>query len=154
MQRTIKNEEPVYTGIAGKAWVMDMAAYMVKHPDSDARATLKSWIVNCPSAHPLWDNYMIALITLKDIPGIKPAQIRMQDATHEIIVGAIHSYRVPTIDDSVSCLSPMNYTGQFSIKNDDAAIERLDQTIRLICDGRLNPDTDAVGQWNRLFPQS
>jgi hypothetical protein len=150
--RTIMNTEPEYTGIAGKAWVLDREEFLKKHP-GDAVATIKSWIVNCPTAHPVWSNYLIAVISLAEFPGVAPAEIRMPNATHEIMVIALNPDIIPTLNDEVHFLTPINFSGQFIIKNDEGAVDRLDQVVHLVCDGKLNPDTDARGQWERLFPQ-
>lgn len=40
---------------------------------------------------------------------------------------------------------------QIIAETDAAAMERIEKAVRLLCDGRVSPDTDFIGDWVALF---
>ena len=115
------------------------------------------WLVDAPWAHPAWRHYLISLSDLDTPIGVQP-DLRVEDATHEIIVWAVSpKVRVETgerIEDwkfDQALLHPPNQLQQFRAASDDAACDRIDRVVELIEARRLSPDSDAREDWDRLF---
>jgi hypothetical protein len=150
---------PVVQGPHGRAWLCDTAAGLRKmNIKPEDNGSLDFWIVEAPWAHPAWHSYSIMLLHLREMPG-KPAYYHIKDATHEIHVYAMD----PTKDrrDLLATgivnghwMSPGNFAAQFIEIMDELARERVRNTVQMICDGRLSPDTDFLQDWIRLYNNS
>lgn len=144
---------PDFTGPHGRAW---SAPLPDERATADEDATVAMWVVEAEWAHPAWHSYVIALIHLRPIAGVRPPIIHLPGATHEMMVAALspdHS-RNPLIDGtaaSLPWLSPMNFVGQFRALTDAAAMERLEGTVREVIDGQLSPDTDFRRAWEARY---
>lgn len=140
---------PDITGAAGRAWLYS------RLPDRpDVTATIRSWIVEAPAAHPLWHSYFIGVIHLRDIPGVVPATILLPGATHEVFVYALDPRQPAAPDLEVRWLRPINFAGQWIASDDERAIAKVEGCVRDICDGRLSPDTDWMQHWIARFSAS
>lgn len=156
--RQTKDTQPALEGRAGQAWVIDQEALRRRTGQPlDARAeaaALPNWIVHAPAAHPLWSHYLIGCIPLRDLPGLPPAFIHLDGATHEVIVYAMDPEHQPEIDGVPYLLTPVNFVGQFIADSDEAAAQRVQAAVQEIVDGVLSPDTDARSEWVRRFSGS
>lgn len=147
----------VYHGECGKAWLVDE---FPGAPAWQVEASLATWVVEARWAHPIWFQYCVFVISLRDIPGAPPAKFHRPDATHDIYVEALDpEYPVPvshvrSYDNPLRRLSPMNYGYQFTAESDEVAVNRARELVEQIADGLLNPDTDARPVWDRLFADS
>jgi hypothetical protein len=151
--KTIKNTEPTISGLA-RAWHIDMEVFRHERDvDPDKDATADTWIINAPWAHPVWPNYILYCVHLRQIPGqSKEPVIHKPGATHEIGLYALNPDHVPAVDGSpFYFLMPPNYVGQFIAESDEHARQIIRHTVDEICAGRLNPDTDARKHWKQLF---
>lgn len=149
---------PDIVGTHGSAWMIDIARICERHDTKDGEhASVASWVVHAPWAHPLWHSYALILIHLRDLPNVSPARIHLPDATHELILNALdpdacfQEIIQGEADAMRWCLSPGNFAAQFIAENDDDAGARIAETVVMVCNGELNPDTDARSQWVRLF---
>lgn len=111
----------------------------------DTTTTLDAWIITAPIWHPLWSQYMLALITLADVPGMPPAVIERPDATHQVIVMTLNPehgpYDATTVrEDTLRFLRPGNIGEQFTA-TDDQAREIAALCVRACVDGVLSPET-------------
>lgn len=119
-------------------------------------ATIRSWIVEAPWAHPMWHSYVIIVIHLRPMPGIKTL-FYVNNATHEIHLYALDPlvFRTGLIKGDVTyypyCLTPINFAAQMVEKDDAAAVDKAFAAVRDICEGKLNPDTDARASWIERF---
>lgn len=151
---TINEKDPDISGVA-RAWKFDSTKAREAGAARDNRddATVAAWIVNAPWSHPIWPNVFIACIHLRDIEGqTKPPVKHLEGATHEIAVLALNPATAPEVDsERLMFLQPSNFGGQFKVDNDAAAQALTEKIVRMICEGRLNPDTDATSQWVALF---
>jgi hypothetical protein len=138
--------------ISTSAWRMDYAAIMASATEKEREGdcTVDAWLVKAPWAHPLWPVHMLALIHLREDTGAKPV-IRLEGATHEIIVYAVAPEGPIVVDGRNNLLTPVNFVGQFIAANDEAARDRLRCTVDDIVQGFLNPDTDGLRQWVARF---
>jgi hypothetical protein len=48
-------------------------------------------------------------------------------------------------------LSPLNFAAQFIASDDAEASIRAENAARMICSGKLSPDTDFRAQWIAMF---
>lgn len=144
----------------GKAWECDVPALrraMSVREEDDA--VLTNWIVEAPWAHPSWHSYAITLMHLRELPDKRRTVFYLDDATHEIWVHALdpEGDREKLIRggggfDCCHVLSPKNFASQFIEIEDRFALERVEAAVRLICEGKLSPDSDhARCCWPRLF---
>ena len=117
-----------------------------RHPRPDD-ASVATWVVHAPWAHPLWHSYAIMLIHLRPIPATPPPVINLAGATHELFVFALDPDYRPSPDEHFKLLTPGNFAAQFVAGSDEGATTRVRADIEAITRGELNPDTDALSQW-------
>jgi hypothetical protein len=117
---------------------------------TDKPATLDAFIITAPGWHPLWSQYMLALITLADLPGQPPATLERPGATHQIITMAMDPDLGPYTPDSfagrrVQYLRPGNIGAQFTAA-DQQALDLLPLCAQAVIFGHLNPETSDAPQ--------
>lgn len=148
---------PVISGEAGKAWACDLSVgYRQMGKTREHDACLRHWVIEVPAAHPFWHSYSLVLIHLRPMPNFPPPEIYFQDATHEMWLIALDpdKDRNQLLANGIvkgHWLHPVNFAAQFIEITDDEAMKRIENTIQLICDGKLNPDTDAREEWVNLY---
>lgn len=151
----IEDREPDIVGERGKAWKVDVEAVARRHPGGpDASLTVAHWIVEAQWAHPLWHSYFIGCVSLRDVPGVPAAKINLPGATHEVLVYALNPSCRRMWNEATPYLLPGNFHGQWIAGDDDAARAFIEETVKLVVDGKLNPDTDARSQWIQRFSAS
>jgi hypothetical protein len=155
----LPSSAPDYVGAHGKAWRFDLDAVhraCVRDGAAPPRELqVCGWAAHAPYSHPIWPCVMVCCISLRDAPGWPPAVVNMPGATHEVMVIALDPAHEVQLDDRPRYLSPLNFfTGQFIAASDDEARERVDQAVRDICDGTLNPDSDNRRAWGERFSRS
>lgn len=147
---------PSVAGPHGLAWTCDLDAIRNRLGVAGADdAMLALWVVEAPWAHPLWHSYLISLVHLRPLPDNRRTIFYLPDATHELIVSALdpEAAREPVILGlaNAATLQPDNFGAQFVAAADATARNVIKTTVQSICDGFLNPDTDARIQWVELF---
>jgi hypothetical protein len=146
-----------YTGQHGTAHRIPAATY------TSTPATLDAWILTAPGYHPAWTQYLLALVTLADMPGIPTAHKQRPDTTHELIVMTLdphpRPYDAPTLHpENLRFLLPVNISEQVTA-TDDQARELTALCARAVCEGLLNPETaDAPtairARWSSTIQQT
>jgi len=150
-------QKPEIEGPYGKAWKVDLERTKTNDDDS----SLAHWIIECPLAHPFWHSYSLVLIHLRPIEGYETVY-HLDGATHELWLNALDpgGDRRKVLDSGMigpktcSWLSPGNFAAQIIEIADDLALERVENSVRMICNGELSPDTDFTQQWVKLFGNS
>lgn len=149
---------PVVQGAHGRAWLcnLDEGHRKLKVPPEKI-TTLDHWIIEAPWAHPAWHSYSLILMHLRDI-GI-PTKYYIPEATHELWLYVINPDidRRPVLLDGIPqsmWLTPMNFGAQFIEITDDLARQRVRNSVQMICDGKLSPDSDFTQQWIALYNNS
>lgn len=148
---------PTMSGDFGRAWLVDLDAAAARLPFDQATsgdATLASWLIEAPNAHPFWHSYWLALIHLRPDPGDVPPKLYLPDATHELWLYALDpdKPRQEMIESGLMrVLQPGNFAGQMRYADDAEAFAAAKVAVRKVCDGRLSPDTDFRAQWVALF---
>src|SRR6185436_14739660 len=74
------------TGPAGAAWIADLEKC---RRERDHEATLWSALLRVPGAHPFWSWWLLTVLHLRDIPGVRPAHLQFEGAGHEFSIIAI-----------------------------------------------------------------
>jgi hypothetical protein len=150
-----EDRAPDLIGTRGRAWKTDISAIARRFPDGPpAELTPCGWIVEAAWAHPVWHSYAVTCIALRKHPQWKEAAIHLPDATHSVIVIALNPDHKRPLNDAVYFLIPVNFCGQWIAESDEAAVQKIEETVRLIIEGQLSPDTDFRRQWIALFSSS
>lgn len=155
--RLTETTTPTMRGKLGNAWLIDMQAISQRRGlvnDPRAAVTLPSWIASAAYAHPLWSHYAILCVALRDVPGVPKAKVNLEGATHEVMVFALDPDHKPAVDDFPRPLQPANFIGQFVATDDLSAAAYVQDAVRDVIDGILNPDTDYRRHWVYRFSAS
>jgi hypothetical protein len=100
-----------------------------EHDTPDQTATVAAWFVNAPGQSPAWASYVLGVIHLRPIEGVRPADVRLPGATHEVLLYACepaHGGRAaPVAADPGTWrpMRPLNAVEQVELPDDDAAVE-------------------------------
>jgi hypothetical protein len=66
-------------------------AHLLAFPDTlEAAETVCSWLLTAPHAHPLWAQYHLGTVRLRDLEGWPPPRRQFPGATHELTVVALN----------------------------------------------------------------
>lgn len=108
-------------------------------------------LINAPVWHPMWSQYALVVVRLRDgIPGMPPPDRKFPGATHEMIVMALNPERgsfgtgAEFLDfmraSGIPYLTPINIAEQFQAADDEIRhITKL--AARAVISGFLNPET-------------
>lgn len=142
---------PDLVGVSGRAW-------KVTKPDtlrSPAQAaSLESFLVNVPNAHPFWAFWIVSVIHLRDLPGVPPAKKTYPEATHEFLIVSLNPEKGPPNPDDIETLHPLtppDVSEQFSGVTDAQAVAVNALCVRAIVDGLLSPDSDYRRLWAQVI---
>jgi hypothetical protein len=150
-----ESRAPDLTGPNGRAWKSDIAAVARRYPGGPPHElTVVSWVVEARWAHPLWHSYFLCAISLREVPGWPPAQINLAGATHEVMLYALDPNHKRALNDRHRYLQPSNFHGQWKAESDEAAAAFIEETVKLILNGQLSPDTDFRRDWIARFSDS
>lgn len=115
-------------------------------------ATVACWLVDCPVSHPVWNQYFLSLIMLREVEGVKPATIKLEGATHEIMIFAIdprHPQTKESMDEKMAApapvpvLFPPNICQQFKAEHDADAMSKIEHLLKTI----ISLDSDFRSRW-------
>lgn len=141
-----------YEGCVGKAWVLDFEKAHKQICPKKPHATIGFWFVHQPFAHMAWHSYIVCLLHLRLVENAPLPTIRLEGATHEILVFATDP-KWDLVDPHWLryALRPANFVGQFKASTDDDAMKYCCRAIVDVCEGKLNPDTDGIRGWIDRF---
>ena len=136
----------VHVGAAGRA--TEILHTLESSDKADVSATLGAWFLQCPGQSPAWQHYHLSIIHLRPIDGVKPAVIKREGATHEIMLAALDPKDNPVPDDICSWhwLSPLNFVGQLELPSDENAKTVLEILAHAVADGFLWAEPLLSGQ--------
>lgn len=131
-----------HTGRAGSACLVPVA------PDvPNASESVASYLITAPYYHPVWSQYGLEVIRLRDVPGMPPPVLKFQGATHEIMVVALNPEHGPWTAEKVIAaqhqtpiLTPINIAEQFEA-TDEEMRALADLLVQAVVHGMLNPET-------------
>lgn len=112
-----------------------------------ASAALSTWFLQCPRQSPAWEHYTLNVVHLREAPGVTPPVITVPGATHEILVVALDPETKPTADDpqSWAFLWPVNVREQFTVDDDEDAIELAKMAAQAVVNGLLPAEPALAG---------
>lgn len=158
---------PDKTGLGARAYeiVGDRSAPDYR-PDWDASIGL--YLVN-GSFHPMWSWWAIAVVHLRDLPGVRPASKQYPEAEYEF---GIYSLDTPpagkpfdidkdALEWARRVLSPPDVIQQFDVgtalpveERDRIARKVLDLAIDAVVDAHASPDSDFRRWWRAAIPRT
>lgn len=127
-------------------------ARLIPVPDvAEAAETVCTWLLTAPHAHPLWAQYLLGVVRLRDgIPGFRPPTRQFIGATHEMFVFALNPEHGPfTVEKmlgygagagSIPCLTPVNVVHQVEGSDEEARLLASYAAVAVV-HGMLWPET-------------
>jgi hypothetical protein len=149
------DEEPLRApdeeGPAGRAWLLRPTD---EGPEQEA--TVSSWLLNRPGAHPWWEWWIVTVVCLRDVQGLAPAARIYPEAAYEFQILTIDPDHFPApdpdfVDDGYTYLHPPDVIEQFHGIDDAQAEQLCLSAIREILEGGISPDETFRDQWNKLL---
>lgn len=115
----------------------------------EAGQSVDHWLLTAPSYHPLWSQYVMAVVRLDDVPGFPAPKRQFDDATHELLVVALNPHAGPQTAATMAehartgampYLTPINYADQFTA-TDEEMRQLASWAAWGVVNGVLNPET-------------
>lgn len=156
--------EPTEVGLYGRAWLTKHTSGQTPKPDWDA--SLAQWQLNVPKAHPFWSWWLVNLVHLRPIEGVRPAHKKYPEAEYEFLVMALDpdsnmaldpDSKIPDPDTVLAdtvfyrYLMPPDFVHQFHGLDDTQAKELCKLAIRTVVRGGLSPDQDYRAIWKKVL---
>jgi hypothetical protein len=139
---------PDFSGVAGwRAWTVKNTLAKPDHA-----ASVASYLLFCPGAHPLWSYWNLGVVHLRPLPGVRPAIITRPGATHEILMAALDPDTTPDPDDvgeGWPWLRPFDLVEQFQVPGDEYARQLARLMVEMIMHGN-SPDSDYRRSWQNV----
>ena len=150
---------PDFSGPFGKAWRIALAPIGQRSkPDFDA--TLDLFLVQRSGAHVCWDHWLVSIVHLRPMAGVRPARINLEGATHELMIVALDPEQpLPGLDSTApgwrsAWLTPIDVMEQFACPDDAMAHHFLELSIQAIVNGFLSPDQDDRARWKASIAET
>lgn len=154
---------PTFEGALGRAWALPIDYSRIDVPQQ--LATLASYLVHAPSAHPHWPQYVLYCVHLRDVDGqTDPPRRKYPDASHEIALWALNVPERgpftfenvwPKLREGGCILSPVNAVEHLRGATDEEAVELTRLVARALVDGHLPAEPDdyrgARERWARTI---
>jgi hypothetical protein len=146
--------EPDQKSPFGRAWQIDLS----KAPDCPEKpGMVATWLINVPGAHPFWSYWTITVMSLRDLPGVKPAFKKYPEAEYEFMILTVDPERCPEPDpDEIAAkghpfLTPVDVVEQFHGVTDQDASRIAEGAVNAILTGNISPDQDFRPFWRKLI---
>jgi hypothetical protein len=132
---------PDLTGPAGEAWDLPLRGNMVS-----------SWLVHCPSAHPLWKWWTVCVVDLRNPRTGWGSRKAYPGAEFEFVIAAVDPYACPEPDPALwgegyTELVPADVVKQFHGVTDEQARHLTATAVQAILAELLSPDEDQRKRW-------
>lgn len=107
----------------------------------DHYAGVAEWRCEFPLACQFWHRYVLNVVSLRDIKGVKPAVKHFAEATHELTLFAVDP-QTPEADwqsdrGKWRHLTPVNHCVQFTVRYDQAAVWVGERCAEALVSGRV-----------------
>lgn len=143
-----------------KAWRIEQTQ---AHIDAHIRefghppAGIDSWYLTGPF-HPFWHWWHFAVVSLKDIPGIPPANKQYPEAEYEFAIWSLKGDvnidacdRADLENRGFDFLHPADVTFHFHNVTDEQAREICHSAVSAVVNGHLSPDSDFRETWKKAL---
>lgn len=111
--------------------------------------TVCHWLITAPGYHPLWSQYLLAVVRLRDLEGWPPPKRQFPGATHELLVVTLNPEHGPYDETlpskfapggNLPYLTPINVAEQIE-GTDDEADKLAELGVWGIVNGALEPES-------------
>jgi hypothetical protein len=147
--------ERIYS--SGRAWSLDVNC-LFPRLDRSRHAMIAWWLIEAPWAHPIWHSYALTLMHLRQVCPDMKRIFHLDGATHELCLHALKPegnremlFSIGFGEGSCIPMYPPNFAAQIIEESDQEAVQRIEDTVHDICDGKLSPDTDFRRDWVARF---
>jgi hypothetical protein len=135
----------ILTGRVGRARQVPLANPPLR---PEWAATVAAWLCDLPGWSPAWRHYLISVVHLRDIPGVRPALRKYPSAEYEFIVGALDPAQPPNFEAEdplpFNFLSPLNVVEQFHDMDDAAAAALVRAVVEHAIRGEVILEPDGI----------
>lgn len=130
--------------------------------EPDHEAGIATWVIDSPTFHPAWHQWLLGVISLRDLPGVPPAHRSYPSAEYELMILSLNPDRPCDVDQAdatgtwgdeavAKFLTPADLVYQFDGVSDRQADEVGQSAIQAILSGDLSPDSDFRRHWERAL---
>lgn len=146
--KTCLNTPPQKRSNYAAIWTLEVPAL-----DPRSQATVGLWILKAPLAHPLFKDYLVSLIHLREIEGWESPSKQATHVTHEALVFALDPGVEVGLDVGThyALLEPINIDVQFQARNDVDALAKIESLLCYVVAGELSPDDSCRHHWAHLL---
>jgi hypothetical protein len=112
----------------------------------DQTASLRAWVLTCPGQSPAWSQFMLTVVHLRPIEGVRPATLHFPGAGHEFLLVALNpQHPVHGNGDLAGHLTPVNVCVQEAGLTDDQAVAICDGLAAMVVSGQLPAEPALSG---------
>lgn len=129
---------------ARRAWLGQMP--------SEGSPRLRVWLMEVPGAHAFWCHWIVSLVHLRPMEGVRPAVKAYPEAEYELSVMALDPQKPIDIDvkGDFTLLQPLDLVFQFHGVSDANAVALADWYVEnVMTNPTLSPDSDFKALWQR-----
>jgi hypothetical protein len=140
-----------------RAWRLSHDRGARKVPDHEAGVA--TWLVNGPF-HPLWSWWGVSVVSLRDMPGVRPPLRFYEGAEYEFVIVSLDPDQEVDIEaweegrGGFRWLTPLDAQVQFHGTTDEQAAEVAELAVEAILDGHASPDQDWRSWWEVAIPNT
>ena len=152
---TIKHGEWLQERAPDKIGAGEWRAWSIQASPStpDQAATVSAWLLYCPGAHVVWSYWMLGVIHLRPIDGVRPPVILRDGASHELMIVALDPTYAPPDPvgwgGPIHYLTPVDVVEQFRVRDDAQARRLANSAVRALMSGTVSPDQDWRTWWQK-----
>lgn len=141
-------------GPTGEAWLVPVRTGPDVPPD--LQGSVASYYVRAPGRHAFWEWWLMAVIHLRPIPGVRPALLHRPDASHEFMWAALDPGKCPPtgIDGEPqpgTVMTPLDLVHQVAGITDEQAGRILADCVRGVVGFGASPDSDLRQWWKTML---
>ncbi len=142
---------------SGEAWALENPE---KKKDGSSHGTIRSWLVR-GEWHAFWNYWQVAVVHLRDSPGLEPSHKSSPEMTHEFLIFALYpgeagaekrEYDPDDLPHPVQYMEPVDVAVQFHCSSDAQAADICDAAVKTIIAGAASPDSDFREYWEMTIP--
>ena len=107
-------------------------------------AVVARWVVTSEVFHPVWRQYMMSLIHLRDIDGYGSATLDFPGATHAVCSVTLDPSKGDFQEGGFEYLVPINFEAQFTAASDTDAQKVLDSFVVRVLNSEMTPESTGL----------